>query len=96
MDADEAAGELFFQRLQRFLDQVLAARVVHHHVLLFGLQVVDVVQRNQPQAAAQACAQYAACLLPAVRLRLAIATGQERACPCNRRGQAFGATGFIR
>src|SRR5690606_8331793 len=37
VDTHEAVAELFFQRLQRFLDQVLAVRVVHDHVLLFGL-----------------------------------------------------------
>src|SRR3546814_14680077 len=50
----EAFAELLFQRLERFLDQVLAAGVVHHHVLLLGLQVVDVLDRDQAQAAAQA------------------------------------------
>ena len=39
VDPYEAAVELFFQRLQRLLDEVLAARVVHHHVLFLRLQV---------------------------------------------------------
>src|SRR5688572_7909269 len=45
VDAHEAFAELLFQRLERLLDQVLAARVVHDHVLFLGLQVVDVLDR---------------------------------------------------
>src|SRR3546814_2500403 len=66
VDAHEAFAELLFQRLERFLDQVLAAGVVHHHVLLLGLKVVDVLDRDQAQAAAQARAQVGALLALAV------------------------------
>src|SRR3546814_1242504 len=72
VDAHEAFAELLFQRLERFLDQVLAAGVVHHHVLLLGLQVVDVLDRDQAQAAAQARAQVGALLA------LAVAVGGDR------------------
>src|SRR3546814_3254861 len=43
--------------------------VVHHHVLLLGLQVVDVLDRDQAQAAAQARAQVGALLALAVAVR---------------------------
>src|SRR5690606_1681623 len=36
VDAHEQVAELLLQRLQRLLDQVLAAGVVHDHVLLLG------------------------------------------------------------
>ena len=42
VDAHEAVAELGLQRLQRFLNQVLAARVVHDHVFLVSLQVMDI------------------------------------------------------
>ena len=54
LDAHEAFSEFLFQRFQRFLDQVLAARVVHHHVLLLGLEVMHGAHRDQPQRAAHA------------------------------------------
>ena len=57
MDAHEALAELVLQRLQRFLDQVLAARVVHDDVFFLGLQVMHVLDRDQAQAAAHARAQ---------------------------------------
>src|SRR5690606_15294904 len=68
VDAQEHVAELLFQRLQRFLDQVLAARVVDDGVLLLGLQVVDLFQRDQPQVAAHARAQVAAPLVLALDL----------------------------
>ena len=60
MDAHEALAEFVFQRLQRFLDQHLAAGVMHDHVFVLGQQVVDFDDRNQHQVAAHARAQVAA------------------------------------
>ena len=60
MDAHEAIAELFLQRLQWFLDQVLAAGMVHDHVFFLGLQVVHLLDRDHPQAAAQASTQLGA------------------------------------
>ena len=49
VDADEAVAEFVFERLERFLDQVLTAGVVHHHVFLFRMQVADVFDGDQAQ-----------------------------------------------
>ena len=52
VDADEAFAELGLQRLERFLDEVLALGVVDHDVFFLGVQVAHVIDRDQPQAAA--------------------------------------------
>jgi len=70
MNAQEPLAEFGLQRLQRVLDQIVAARVVHHDILFFGLKVANVLHGNQPQTAAQARAQMAA--------RLAAVAGQRR------------------
>src|SRR5690606_24783216 len=77
VDTQEAFAELLLQRLERFLDQVLAAGVVHDHVLFLGLQVVDVLDRDQAQAAAQARAQVGALAALAVAGGVRIAAGDE-------------------
>src|SRR3546814_4743585 len=79
-----------FRSLERFLDQVLAAGGVHHHVLLLGLQVVDVLDRDQAQAAAQARAQVGALLALAVAVGggVVVAAGDESARALERRVQA--------
>src|SRR3546814_9200957 len=76
-----------FRSLERFLDQVLAAGVVHHHVLLLGLQVVDVLDRDQAQAAAQARSQVGALLALAVAVGggVVVAAGDESARALDRK-----------
>src|SRR5690606_39359366 len=89
VDPYEALAEFILQRFQRLLDQVFAVCMVDDDVLFLGLQVVHVVQRDQPQAAAQARAQVAT-RGRGVR-RAAFTTGGEGAHAFQRRGQALGA-----
>ncbi len=93
VDAHEAAVEFLFQRLQRFLDQILAAGVVDHHVLLLGLEVMHFLDRNQPQAAAHPRAQMGTDLARRTGILRAAAVGaagDEHARALQRRRQAFG------
>ena len=62
VDAHEAFGEFMLQRFKRFLNEVFATCVVHDNVFLFGLQIADVFDGDQAQAAAQAGAEMAAAL----------------------------------
>ena len=54
VNAKKPISELGFQRLQRILDQYLAFAVAHSDVLLFGMEIVNVIDRHQHQAAAHA------------------------------------------
>ena len=91
VDAHEAVRELDLQRLQRFLDQVLAARMVHDDVLLLGLQVAHVVDGDQSQGPADPCAQVRAGAGIGACPGLAATTGNEGPHPLQRGGQALGA-----
>ncbi len=62
MDAHEIGAEFFRECFERFVDEVLAAFVFHRDVLLIGQKVVDILDRDESQLLAQACAN----LLPLV------------------------------
>ena len=53
MDANEIRRELERERAQGLVDEVAAAAVANRHVLLVRGEVVDVVDRYQPQVLAQ-------------------------------------------
>ena len=57
VQADQLVGPRFLQLAQRFLDQQLAADVLHHHVLFLGEQAQHVGQRHAHLLAALAAAQ---------------------------------------
>lgn len=60
VDANEVVAEFEFERFQGFLDEVFTAGMMDNHVFFFRLQVTDVFDCDQAQAATQACAQVAA------------------------------------
>lgn len=47
MDAYEVWCELFGERLERFVDEALAALVPHSDVFLIGQEVIDIGDRNE-------------------------------------------------
>ena len=51
VDAHEQVAEFVFQGLEWFVDQHIAAGVVHRHVFLVGLEVAHFLHRHQLQAA---------------------------------------------
>ena len=65
MDAQEVGRELLGQRLERFIDQALAAFVAHGHVFLIGIEIINVLQRNQLERFAQARADLFTAMLDA-------------------------------
>src|SRR5581483_208327 len=60
-------GELFLQRLERILDQVLAVQVPYGGVFLFSEEELHFFQRNQPQAIAPPRGDVCTALLTAGR-----------------------------
>ena len=60
VDAHEQVAEFVFQGLERFVDQHVAAGMVHRHVFLVGLEVAHFLHRHQLQAAVGAGAEVAA------------------------------------
>src|SRR5262245_54967705 len=65
MDAHEVGREFLGERLERLVDQALAALVSHRDVLLVCEEVVDVRERNEPQLLTEACADLFAPVLDA-------------------------------
>src|SRR6187455_1990400 len=69
MDAHEVRREFLRERLERLVDQALAAAMLHRHVLLIGDEIVDVCDRNETQLLAEARADLLAPMLDACGFR---------------------------
>ncbi|MCY1432833.1 hypothetical protein D9M71_488410 [compost metagenome] len=94
MDAHEALAELVLQRLQRLVQQHLAASVTQGHVLVVGDEEDHLFQRNQLDALAGPCADMAARAGAAGRRRLGQRGELHAVRPrslLQRLGQVFGA-----
>src|SRR5690606_9556706 len=88
MNAREQAAELLFQRLQRILDQHLAAGMPDGDVFLVGAEIVDVVDIDEAQRVAHARADLPAPLAVALRQRRLL-RGVRPAGALQRRFQPF-------